>query len=195
MVCIGLGSPLCVLYGLKPYREYLERIQRIGAYVLCFFNEKKKSGREEELSRLHGVLEIKEKLSKQKLLDRLLAKKEPLSDMENSSHVGRRHGSLSDGVGITGDGVGFTGDGGGITGVVICTFDSSFNIPREGYIVQDTCSRHKRNKTQYTYGTPTPWADLHYAAWGQLPPIRYCSTLETEDHLRYPHSDQYKLGL
>ncbi|XP_048636825.1 glutathione S-transferase T3-like isoform X1 [Brassica napus] len=46
--------------------------------------KKKKSGREEELSRLHGVLEIKEKLSKQKLLDRLLAKKEPLSDMENS---------------------------------------------------------------------------------------------------------------
>ncbi|XP_033141095.1 glutathione S-transferase T3-like [Brassica rapa] len=81
--------------------------------------KKKKSGREEELSRLHGVLEIKEKLSKQKLLDRLLAKKEPLSDMENSSHVGRRHGSLSDGVGITGDGVGFTGDGGGITGVVV----------------------------------------------------------------------------
>ncbi|KAH0921302.1 hypothetical protein HID58_021320, partial [Brassica napus] len=58
------------------------------------------------------------KLSKQKLLDRLLAKKEPLSDMENSSHVGRSHGSLSDGVGITGDGVGFTGDGVGITGVV-----------------------------------------------------------------------------
>ncbi|KAL0824772.1 hypothetical protein Bca101_048449 [Brassica carinata] len=46
--------------------------------------KKKKSGREEKLSRLHGVLEIKEKLCKQKFLDRLLAKKEPLSDMENS---------------------------------------------------------------------------------------------------------------
>ncbi|KAH0903524.1 hypothetical protein HID58_043027, partial [Brassica napus] len=46
--------------------------------------KKKKSGREEELSRLHGVLEIKEKLSKQKLLDRLLAMKEPLLDIENS---------------------------------------------------------------------------------------------------------------
>jgi len=30
------------------------------------------------------VLELKEKLSKNKLLDRLLAKKEPLSDIETS---------------------------------------------------------------------------------------------------------------
>uniref|UniRef100_A0A0D3EFS6 Myb-like domain-containing protein n=1 Tax=Brassica oleracea var. oleracea TaxID=109376 RepID=A0A0D3EFS6_BRAOL len=60
--------------------------------------KKKKSGREEELSQLQGVLEIKQKLSKQKLLDRLLAKTEPLSEMETSlklklmlTHVGRRH--------------------------------------------------------------------------------------------------------
>ena len=46
--------------------------------------KKKKSGREEELSQLQGVLEIKQKLSKQKLLDRLLAKTEPLSEMEIS---------------------------------------------------------------------------------------------------------------
>ncbi|WZZ67143.1 hypothetical protein YC2023_078513 [Brassica napus] len=46
--------------------------------------KKKKSGREEELSQLQGVLEIKQKLSKQKLLDRLLTKIEPLSEMETS---------------------------------------------------------------------------------------------------------------
>ncbi|KAL0798637.1 hypothetical protein Bca101_053812 [Brassica carinata] len=47
-------------------------------------NKKKKSARDEELSKLHGVLEMKEKLSRNKLLDRLLAKKEPLSEMETT---------------------------------------------------------------------------------------------------------------
>ena len=47
-------------------------------------NKKKKSGRKEELSKLHGVLEMKEKLSRHKVLERLLAKKEPLSEMETS---------------------------------------------------------------------------------------------------------------
>ncbi|KAF3563540.1 hypothetical protein DY000_02018342 [Brassica cretica] len=46
--------------------------------------KKKKSVREEELTKLQGVLEMKEKLSRHKLLDRLLAKTEPLSDMETS---------------------------------------------------------------------------------------------------------------
>lgn len=46
--------------------------------------KKKKNGREEELSNLHGVLQIKEKLSRQKLLDRLFAKKEPLTEMETT---------------------------------------------------------------------------------------------------------------
>ncbi|XP_013678994.2 glutathione S-transferase T3-like [Brassica napus] len=46
--------------------------------------KKKMSGKEEELSKLQNVLELKEKLSKNKLLDRLLAKKEPLSDIETS---------------------------------------------------------------------------------------------------------------
>ena len=46
--------------------------------------KKKKSGKEEELSKLQNVLELKEKLSKNKLFDRLLAKKEPLSDIETS---------------------------------------------------------------------------------------------------------------
>uniref|UniRef100_A0A0D3DAJ0 No apical meristem-associated C-terminal domain-containing protein n=1 Tax=Brassica oleracea var. oleracea TaxID=109376 RepID=A0A0D3DAJ0_BRAOL len=46
--------------------------------------KKKKSGREQELSKLQGVLELKEKLSRQKLLDRLFAKNEPLSEMETT---------------------------------------------------------------------------------------------------------------
>uniref|UniRef100_A0A0D3DH39 Uncharacterized protein n=1 Tax=Brassica oleracea var. oleracea TaxID=109376 RepID=A0A0D3DH39_BRAOL len=47
-------------------------------------SKKKKSGRDEELSKLQGVLELKEKLSRNKLLDRLLAKKEPLSEIETT---------------------------------------------------------------------------------------------------------------
>ncbi|XP_048634062.1 glutathione S-transferase T3-like [Brassica napus] len=46
--------------------------------------KKKKSVREEELTKLQGVLEMKEKLSRHKLLDRLLTKTEPLPDMETS---------------------------------------------------------------------------------------------------------------
>ena len=47
-------------------------------------SKKKKSGREEELGKLQGVLEVKEKLSRAKILDRLLAKKEPLTEMKTS---------------------------------------------------------------------------------------------------------------
>ncbi|KAF8045832.1 hypothetical protein N665_4353s0004 [Sinapis alba] len=47
-------------------------------------SKKKKTGKEEELSQLQAMLEIKEKISKRKLLDRLLAKKDPLSEMETS---------------------------------------------------------------------------------------------------------------
>ena len=46
--------------------------------------KRKKSGKEEELSQLHAIMEVKQKLSKQKLLDRLLAKKDPLTEMETS---------------------------------------------------------------------------------------------------------------
>ena len=46
--------------------------------------KKKKSGREEELGKLQGVLEVKEKVSRAKILDRLLAKKEPLTEMETN---------------------------------------------------------------------------------------------------------------
>lgn len=40
--------------------------------------------RVEELTKLQAVLETKEKISRHKLLDRLLAKTEPLSDMETT---------------------------------------------------------------------------------------------------------------
>ncbi|KAL0671208.1 hypothetical protein Bca4012_001988 [Brassica carinata] len=41
-------------------------------------------GREEELEKLQGILEKKDKISKQKVLERLLAKNDPLSEMETS---------------------------------------------------------------------------------------------------------------
>ncbi|KAF8083770.1 hypothetical protein N665_0753s0008 [Sinapis alba] len=56
----------------------------IGVKAAKSSNKKKKSGKEDELTRLQALLEIKEKMSKHKLLDRLLGKKEPLSEMETS---------------------------------------------------------------------------------------------------------------
>ncbi|KAF8050729.1 hypothetical protein N665_1895s0005 [Sinapis alba] len=46
--------------------------------------KRKKSGKEEELSQLQAMLKIKEIFSKRKLLDLLLARKDPLSEMETS---------------------------------------------------------------------------------------------------------------
>ncbi|KAF3547792.1 hypothetical protein DY000_02004591 [Brassica cretica] len=45
-------------------------------------SKRKKTGKEEELAKLEGMLEIKKQISKQSLLDRLLAKPEPLFEME-----------------------------------------------------------------------------------------------------------------
>ncbi|KAF8094442.1 hypothetical protein N665_0363s0008 [Sinapis alba] len=44
--------------------------------------KRKKSGKEEELAKLEGLLDIKNQISKQSLLESLLAKPEPLSEME-----------------------------------------------------------------------------------------------------------------
>ncbi|KAF8089045.1 hypothetical protein N665_0519s0003 [Sinapis alba] len=44
--------------------------------------KRKKSGKEEELAQLEGMMEIKKQISKQNLFDRLLAKTDPLSEME-----------------------------------------------------------------------------------------------------------------
>ncbi|WZZ19814.1 hypothetical protein YC2023_121201 [Brassica napus] len=56
----------------------------VGVKAAKGASKKKKSGRDEELSKLQGVLELKEKLSRNKVLDRLLAKKEPLSEIETT---------------------------------------------------------------------------------------------------------------
>ncbi|XP_013653945.1 glutathione S-transferase T2-like [Brassica napus] len=47
-------------------------------------SKRKKSGKEEEMSQLQTTMEMKEKLYKQKILDRLLAKKDPLSEMKET---------------------------------------------------------------------------------------------------------------
>uniref|UniRef100_A0A0D2ZZP9 No apical meristem-associated C-terminal domain-containing protein n=1 Tax=Brassica oleracea var. oleracea TaxID=109376 RepID=A0A0D2ZZP9_BRAOL len=46
--------------------------------------KRKKNDTEEEMSQLQAILEMKDKLQKQKILDRLLAKRDPLSEMESS---------------------------------------------------------------------------------------------------------------
>ncbi|KAG2297045.1 hypothetical protein Bca4012_001520 [Brassica carinata] len=56
----------------------------VGVKAAKGVTKKKKSGREEELSQLQDVLEVKEKLARHKLLDRLFGTKEPLSAMETS---------------------------------------------------------------------------------------------------------------
>ncbi|XP_013617236.1 PREDICTED: glutathione S-transferase T2-like [Brassica oleracea var. oleracea] len=56
----------------------------VGVKAAKATSKKNKSGKEEKLSRLQAIMEIKQKLSNQKLLDRLLAKKVPLTEMETS---------------------------------------------------------------------------------------------------------------
>uniref|UniRef100_A0A0D2ZT95 No apical meristem-associated C-terminal domain-containing protein n=1 Tax=Brassica oleracea var. oleracea TaxID=109376 RepID=A0A0D2ZT95_BRAOL len=51
----------------------------IGVKAAKAASKNKKSGEEESLAKIHAIIEIKEKLSKQKILERLLGKKEPLT--------------------------------------------------------------------------------------------------------------------
>ncbi|XP_048599574.1 glutathione S-transferase T3-like [Brassica napus] len=46
--------------------------------------KRKKSGREEELEKIQCIMEMKEKISKRKVLERLIAKTDPLSEMKTS---------------------------------------------------------------------------------------------------------------
>ena len=59
----------------------------VGVKAAKAAGKRKKSGKEEEMSQLQSIMEMKEKLSKQKILERLLAKKDPLSEMEESLKV------------------------------------------------------------------------------------------------------------
>ena len=54
----------------------------IGVKTAKAASKRKKTGKEEKLDKLEEMLEIKNQISKQSLLDRLLAKPEPLSEME-----------------------------------------------------------------------------------------------------------------
>ncbi|WZZ17023.1 hypothetical protein YC2023_110112 [Brassica napus] len=56
----------------------------VGVKAAKAASKRKKSGKEEDLSQIQSIMAVKEKLSKQKLLERLLGKKEPLTEMETS---------------------------------------------------------------------------------------------------------------
>lgn len=56
----------------------------VGVKAAKAASKKKKIGKEEDLSVLQSMFEIKEKIANRKVLERLLAKKEPLSKMETS---------------------------------------------------------------------------------------------------------------
>ncbi|XP_013589520.1 PREDICTED: glutathione S-transferase T3-like [Brassica oleracea var. oleracea] len=54
----------------------------IGVKATKAAGKRKKTGKDEELTKLEGLMEIKKQISRQSLLESLLAKPEPLSDME-----------------------------------------------------------------------------------------------------------------
>ncbi|WZZ74295.1 hypothetical protein YC2023_085665 [Brassica napus] len=56
----------------------------IGVKAAKAVLKRKKSSKELELSKLEALFEIKQKLSNQKILERLIAKQDPLSEMETS---------------------------------------------------------------------------------------------------------------
>lgn len=56
----------------------------VGVKAAKAASKKKKTEKEEDLSVLQSMFEIKEKIANRKVLERLLAKKEPLSEMETS---------------------------------------------------------------------------------------------------------------
>ncbi|XP_048617324.1 glutathione S-transferase T3-like [Brassica napus] len=64
----------------SPVPEPEER--PIGVKAAKAAEKRKKTGKEEELAKLEGLLEMKKQISKQSLLESLLAKPEPLSEME-----------------------------------------------------------------------------------------------------------------
>ncbi|XP_013716244.1 glutathione S-transferase T3-like [Brassica napus] len=66
--------------GDSPVPEPEER--PIGVKAAKAAGKRLKTGKEEELSKLQGLLETKKLISKQSLLESLLAKPEPLSEME-----------------------------------------------------------------------------------------------------------------
>ena len=64
----------------SPVPEPKER--PIGVKAAKAAGKRHKTGKEEELAKLQGLLEMKKQISKQSLLESLLAKPEPLSEME-----------------------------------------------------------------------------------------------------------------
>ncbi|XP_018466849.1 glutathione S-transferase T3-like [Raphanus sativus] len=90
--------------GGKEKRKQILEVDRepearpIGIKAAKAASLKKKNPREVELSKLQGVLELKEKVSRNKVLERLLAKKEPLSEIQEKlvskllSEMSRCHG-------------------------------------------------------------------------------------------------------
>ncbi|XP_048593378.1 glutathione S-transferase T2-like [Brassica napus] len=69
--------------GVEVVREE-EVVRPVGVKAAKAATKKKKSVAEESLSQIQAIMEMKDKLSKQKLLDRLLAKKDPLTEMEKA---------------------------------------------------------------------------------------------------------------
>ena len=68
--------------GAVPEPEPEER--PIGVKAAKAGSKRKKTGKEEELTKLENLLELKKKISQQSLLESLLTKPEPLSEMESA---------------------------------------------------------------------------------------------------------------
>ncbi|KAG5381080.1 hypothetical protein IGI04_028922 [Brassica rapa subsp. trilocularis] len=73
---------------VSPCRSVPEPEERpIGVKAAKAAKKRKKTGKEEELAKLESLLEIKKQISKQSLLESLLAKPEPLSEMESALKI------------------------------------------------------------------------------------------------------------
>ncbi|WZY89606.1 hypothetical protein YC2023_046341 [Brassica napus] len=70
---------ICTDYQVRNPEE-----RPVGVKAAKAAKKRKKTGKEEELAKLESLLEIKKQISKQSLLESLLAKSEPLSEMESA---------------------------------------------------------------------------------------------------------------
>ncbi|WZZ06284.1 hypothetical protein YC2023_092205 [Brassica napus] len=83
---VDLESPEPAWFGSQDTEDEVAEpeIRPVGVKAAKAAGKRKKSGKEEEMSQLQSILQMKEKLSKQKILERLFGKKDPLSEVEES---------------------------------------------------------------------------------------------------------------
>ncbi|XP_018478658.2 glutathione S-transferase T2-like [Raphanus sativus] len=97
------GKDKCKVLEVDTQDEVGEEARPMGVKAAKAAAKKKKSGKEEALTKIEAIMQVKKEISTQNLLERLLAKKEPLNEMEttlklklmfSSRHVNQVTGAL-----------------------------------------------------------------------------------------------------